>query len=132
MGHGPTAPFAIATDDHERRRNGEDVQHPADGRGRFDQHAHLRRDTSPVVDLRGLLRDGARCDAFAFEPGVEIGVGSATIIAESWRSMALRAFCARILGWADHRAATVATRSRIERVTLRLVALPPLREDPVP
>jgi hypothetical protein len=75
-------------------------------------HAHLRRDSRRWSiralgrDL-GLLQDGARCDAFALEPGVEIGVGSTTLIAESMHSVDLRAFCARILGWSDDRAPIV-------------------------
>jgi hypothetical protein len=52
---------------------------------------------------QGLLQDGARCDAFALEPGVEIGVGDVTLVAESSHMVALRAFCARILGWSDDR-----------------------------
>jgi hypothetical protein len=31
----------------------------------------------PLGDGPGLLRDGTRCDAFALQPGVEIGVGNA-------------------------------------------------------
>jgi hypothetical protein len=54
-------------------------------------------------DTPGLWRDGARCDAFSLEPGVEIGVGSVMLIAESRYWIDLRDFCARIIGWdADH------------------------------
>lgn len=75
-------------------------------------HAHLRRDARRwsirALDRdQGLLQDGARCDAFALEPGVEIGVGGTTLVAESSHGVALRAFCARILGWSDDRAAIV-------------------------
>jgi hypothetical protein len=36
-------------------------------------------------------------------PGVEVGIGETTLIAESPRSIALRDFCARLLGWGgDH------------------------------
>ena len=51
----------------------------------------------------GLRRDGERCNDLVLTPGVEVGIGTTTLIAESPRSIALRAFCARILGWGDDR-----------------------------
>ena len=75
-------------------------------------HAHLRRDSRRwsirALDRgHGLLQDGARCDGFTLEPGVEIGVGGTTLVAENTHSMALRAFCARLLGWSEDRATIV-------------------------
>jgi hypothetical protein len=55
----------------------------------------------------GLRFDGVRHDWFALQPCVEIGIGGGTLIAESARSIALRTFVARILGWGSDRAATV-------------------------
>ena len=71
-------------------------------------HARLVRD-----DTRWLLRDlgskngvrldGARRTEIVLEPGVEIGIGGLTLIAESGRSVALRGFLARVLGWRSDR-----------------------------
>jgi hypothetical protein len=77
-----------------------------------DLHAHLRRDARQwlirALDRdQGLLQDGARCDTFVLEPGVEIGIGGLTLVAESRRSVALRDFCARLLGWEADRASIV-------------------------
>lgn len=46
----------------------------------------------------GLRQDGIPRQEFALDPGVEIGVGSTTLIAESLRSIAVRDFCFRLLG----------------------------------
>lgn len=54
-----------------------------------------------------LRRDGESCSQFFLTPGVEIGIGRATLIAESQRSIALREFCARILGWGSDRVQAV-------------------------
>jgi len=71
-------------------------------------HAQLTREhqqwlTRALGDTPGLMRDGAHCHAFALEPGVEIGVGGTTLVAESAHWIALRGFCARILGWGSDR-----------------------------
>lgn len=50
-----------------------------------------------------LRRDGEPCSEFLLTPGVEVGIGRTTLIAESQRSIALREFCARILGWGGDR-----------------------------
>ncbi|HEU4730937.1 MAG TPA: hypothetical protein VFT22_23740 [Kofleriaceae bacterium] len=55
----------------------------------------------------GLQQDGARRDELALEPGIEIGLAGITLIAESQRSIELRRFCVRILGWAAERAHVV-------------------------
>jgi len=49
----------------------------------------------------GLRQDGVSRKAFALAPGVEVGIGGTTLIAESQRSITLRDFCARLLGWSD-------------------------------
>jgi hypothetical protein len=51
----------------------------------------------------GLRQDGAPCNTFALEPGVQICLGNTTLVAESPHWIDLRAFCRRLLGWgADH------------------------------
>lgn len=54
-----------------------------------------------------LRRDGERCSEFFLTPGVEVGIGRTTLIAESQRSIALREFCARLLGWGGDRLGAV-------------------------
>lgn len=54
-----------------------------------------------------LRQDGVRRDEFMIDPGVEIGIGSTILVAESPRSIELRSFCARILGWGGDNAGTV-------------------------
>jgi hypothetical protein len=75
-------------------------------------HAQLTRERQrwlirALGDEAGLWRDGARSDAFSLEPGVEIGVGQATLVAEDERWASLRAFCARLLGWGPERQVAV-------------------------
>jgi hypothetical protein len=48
-----------------------------------------------TTDLR---RDGEPRRGFTLTPGVEVSIGAITLIAESRRSIALREFCARVLG----------------------------------
>jgi hypothetical protein len=48
---------------------------------------------------RGIRQDGVSREEFVLVPGVEVGIGETTLIAESPRSIALRDFCARLLGW---------------------------------
>lgn len=60
-----------------------------------------------VVDLdskNGIRLDGARRPEVRLEPGVELGVGGLTLIAESRRLIELRAFISRLLGWAADKA----------------------------
>jgi len=80
---------------------------PAPGRS-----AQLTRieGTWSIRDLgteHGLQQDGVWRDEFVIFPGVEIGIGRTTLIAESQRLVELRGFCARILGWGRDRAAAV-------------------------
>src|SRR4051794_16727833 len=65
------------------------------GRRVSRQHARLVRQDGRwgIKDLRsrnGLREDGARRDAILLAPGVEIGIGGVTLIAESPRLCALR------------------------------------------
>ncbi len=49
----------------------------------------------------GLWIDGVRCKAAALAPGVEVGVGGLTLLAESAALLQLRALLARLIGWSD-------------------------------
>jgi hypothetical protein len=51
----------------------------------------------------GLRVDGARRAEIVLEPAAEISIGGLTLIAESSRSVALRGFLARTLGWRSDR-----------------------------
>jgi pSer/pThr/pTyr-binding forkhead associated (FHA) protein len=52
----------------------------------------------------GMRIDGARRAEIVLEPGAEISIGGLTLIAESCRSIELRGFLARLLGWRGDRA----------------------------
>jgi hypothetical protein len=54
-----------------------------------------------VALVPGLRQDGVSRQAFELVSGVEVGIGGTTLIAESPRSIALRDFCARLLGFGD-------------------------------
>lgn len=77
------------------------------------QHARLvhDRDGWKIYDAaskNGLYVDGLRCEWAQIRPGTEIGLGTKLIIiAESVRTMALRGFLQRVLGWEDEHAPTV-------------------------
>ena len=71
-------------------------------------HATLIRQSSSWLlrdsgSKNGILLDGVRYKEFVVEPGAEIGIGSLTLIAESGRSIALRGFLSRLLGWRSDR-----------------------------
>src|SRR5215510_4232425 len=72
----------------------------------------------------GVRLDGARRAEIVLEPGIEVGIGGLTLIAESGRSVVLRGFLARLLGWRSDRIEVVdhALRS-IRMATTRRVAL---------
>ncbi|HEY0254159.1 MAG TPA: FHA domain-containing protein [Kofleriaceae bacterium] len=55
----------------------------------------------------GLRIDGARQLECQLRPGAEIGIGPRTLIAESDRSLVLRGFLSRMLGWHGDRIAAV-------------------------
>lgn len=65
-----------------------------------DQSRWLLRD---LGSKNGVRFDGARRSEAILEPGVEIGIGGVTLIAESGRSVALRGYLARLLGWRGDR-----------------------------
>jgi hypothetical protein len=80
-----------------------------DPTGRISRlHASLTR-TQTKWSLRdlgsknGVRLDGARRTEIVLEPGAEIGIGGLTLIAESMRSVALREYLARLLGWRSDR-----------------------------
>jgi hypothetical protein len=78
-----------------------------------------------IEDLQsknGLWRDGARRLAFALTPGLEIGIGSMRLVAESRKLIALRELVSRFLGWSAHRQDDVdeALRSLREWAALRV------------
>lgn len=92
-------------------------------------HARLVHDETRWLlrDLgskNGVRLDGARRSEIVLEPGIEIGIGGLTLIAESRRSVALRSFLARLLGWRSERTEVVdhALRS-IRMAATRRVAL---------
>jgi hypothetical protein len=72
----------------------------------------------------GLYCEGAQADAFSLGPGVEIGVGHTTLIAEDPAWIALRAFCARILGWGNDR--TVVVDNALHAIRMSLTHRAPL------
>jgi hypothetical protein len=57
----------------------------------------------------GIRLDGARVGhgVSSIEPGLEIGIGGLTLLAESARLIALRGFLARVLGWTSEQAVVV-------------------------
>jgi hypothetical protein len=68
------------------------------------RHARRVRDGSwwRIEDLRsknGLRQDREPADKFTLRPGVEIGIGSLTLIAENQALVQLRSYLARVLGW---------------------------------
>ena len=72
-------------------------------------HAQLIRDSGKEWQVRdfasknGIRVNGRHCTEIALAPGDEIGIGGLTLIAESWRSVELRSFLARLLGWRSER-----------------------------
>ena len=54
-----------------------------------------------------LRQDGVYRKEFVLTPGVEVGIGATVMIAESLRSIALREFCQRLLGWGVDRLGVV-------------------------
>lgn len=63
-----------------------------------------------IRDWRGLWnlkQDGRPTREVSLLPGTEVTIAGRTFIAESPRSIALRNFCSRLLGWSDDRIAVV-------------------------
>lgn len=76
------------------------------------RHARLMRESSrwSLLDLgskNGLRVDGSRQTTALLDPGIEIGIGGLTLVAESLRLIELRCFLCRVLGWGHDRAETV-------------------------
>ena len=72
-------------------------------------HARLDRERDAWMlrdagSKNGIRQDDARRLSFALTPGVEIGIGSLRLVAESARLIALRAYVQRLLGWGANRA----------------------------
>jgi hypothetical protein len=75
-------------------------------------HACLTREETAwtLRDLdstNGVRQDGERRLAFQLAPGVEIEIGSITLLAESTRLVELHRYLQRIIGWRSERAAEV-------------------------
>jgi hypothetical protein len=102
----------------------------SDPSGRMSrQHARLVSEGNRWVarDLEsknGLRLDGVRRTKALLEPGCELGLGGVTLVAESARSIALRGFLARILGFSEDSSETVDLALRSMRLSAtRRVAL---------
>jgi pSer/pThr/pTyr-binding forkhead associated (FHA) protein len=84
-------------------------------------HARLLREQSrwSLLDLgskNGLRVDGTRQTTALLDPGIEVGIGGLTLIAESMRLIELRGFLSRLLGWGAERAETVDLAMRAVRM----------------
>ncbi|NJR44178.1 FHA domain-containing protein, partial [bacterium] len=63
-----------------------------------------------VADLdsrNGVKIDGVRLRKARLEPGMEVRIGRTTLVAESLRSIGLRCYLGRILGWSERQRETV-------------------------
>lgn len=95
----------------------------------FPLHARLSRERGQWIlralgDAAGLLCDGMRITSCSLEPGMEIRVGQTTLIAEDRGWIALRAFCARVLGWGSDR--TIAVEQALHSIRMCLTHRAPL------
>jgi hypothetical protein len=70
-------------------------------------HDQARWRLRDAGSMNGMRLDGARRTEIVLEPGIEIGIGGLTLIAESRRWIALRGFLARLLGWRSDRTEVV-------------------------
>jgi Inner membrane component of T3SS, cytoplasmic domain len=77
-----------------------------DPKGQISRHhARLMREVSEkwfLLDLpsrNGLIADGVRQTAVVLEPGLELQLGSITMVAESLRLILLRDYLLRLMGW---------------------------------
>lgn len=80
------------------------------------EHALLTRDADgwavrQLHDEHPVLGCGVRGRALRLDPGVELGIGGLTLVAESRRCTDLRGFVARLIGWSDDAAIDHAMRS---------------------
>ena len=58
---------------------------------------------SEVGASQTVRQEGVRRARFVLTPGVEVGIGATTLVAESVGTVRLRAFCQRLLGWGSDR-----------------------------
>lgn len=91
------------------------------------RHARLVREPSGWVmhdagSKNGLWLDNGRRLAIGLAPGVEVGIGSLTLIAESDRLVALRSIFSRLLGWSDDHRGIVDRALRSLRMSATLAA----------
>lgn len=91
------------------------------------RHARLVRGSTGWImqdagSKNGLWFDNGRRLAVGLSPGVEVGIGSLTLIAESERLAALRANVSRLLGWRDDRHGVVDRALRSTRTSAMLAA----------
>lgn len=70
----------------------------------------------------GLWVDNGRRHAIGLSPGVELGIGSLTLIAESERLVALRSLVSRLVGWGEDRRGVVDRALRSIRMSATLAA----------
>lgn len=92
-------------------------------------HARLLRERErwSLLDLgskNGLRVDGTRQTTALLDPGLEIGIGGITLIAESPHLIELRSFLARLIGWSADRAETI-------DLALRAVRMAQARRTPL-
>jgi hypothetical protein len=85
------------------------------------QHAQLSYDkgrwvASDLQSKNGIYEDGARRAAVHLAPGVELGVGGFTLIAESPMLTGLRDVLERLLGWSEDRRESVDLALRSVRI----------------
>jgi hypothetical protein len=112
--HAYTLPTDAAGEWTVGAAEGCDVQLSDISRYTSRRHARLSRDGSTwtLTDIgskNGLWIDNDRRVSCALEPGLEIGIGNLRLVAESARSIELRAFLARLIGWSAQR------RSQVDR-----------------
>jgi hypothetical protein len=106
-----------------------------DPTGRISRlHARLVRDKTRwrLRDLgskNGIRLDGACHPEILLEPGIEIGIGGLTLVAESRGLIKLRGFLARLLGWRADRAAVIDHALRSIRMAVTRRAALVLRGD---
>jgi pSer/pThr/pTyr-binding forkhead associated (FHA) protein len=91
------------------------------------RHARLVRERDAWImhdagSKNGLWLDNGRRLAIGLSPGVEVGIGSLTLIAESERLASLRALLCRLLGWGDDRRGIIDRALRSLRMSATLVA----------
>ena len=93
---------------------------------RSNEHKWLLGD---LASKNGVRLNGAHCSLIGLEPCDEIGIGSLTLIAESRRSVGLRSFLARLLGWESERFEVVDHALRSVRMAMTRRAPLVLRGD---